>query len=439
MTLVSVPDNAAAPPAIARAAEAPRLDASGTALGVLGAISLCHLLNDMMQSLLPAVYPLLKTTLSLDYSQIGLLTLTNQITASLFQPLVGLFTDRRPQPFFLAAGMGATLVGLIALSVAGTFLAVLPALALVGLGSAVFHPESSRVARLASGGRHGLAQSLFQVGGNLGSSLGPLLAAFVILPLGQGAIAWFALVALLGMAILWRIGAWYRAAAPIPARVAAPDRAAGVAAGLAAPADVKGVPRRVAPAMAILLALILSKFLYTASLTNYYIFYLTDRFAIPTAEAQVYLFVYLASVAAGTILGGPIGDRIGRKRVIMGSVLGVLPFSLILPHVGLTATVVLTVPIGMILASAFSAILVYAQDLVPGKVGTISGLFFGLAFGIAGIGAALLGRVADARGIGFVYDLCSVLPALGALALFLPDVGRGGKAAPRVEPVPSPR
>jgi FSR family fosmidomycin resistance protein-like MFS transporter len=383
-----------------------------TAFRVLAAISFCHLLNDMVQSLLPALYPILKESFRLSFSDIGLITLTFQVTASLLQPVVGFYTDRKPIPYSLACGMGLTLAGLLLLSTAPSFAALLLAAALVGLGSAVFHPESSRVARIASGGQHGLAQSLFQVGGNAGSSLGPLLAAFIVVPRGQSSVAWFSLAALLGIAILTKIGGWYKRA--IAARGSAMRRGEN---------QPPLSPRKTAFAISILLALIFSKYFYLASLTNYYTFYLIHRFHVSIQSAQVHLFAFLGAVAAGTIIGGPVGDRIGRKAVIWGSILGVLPFSLLLPHVNLFWTGALSVVIGMILASAFSAILVYAQELLPGKVGMISGLFFGFAFGMAGIAAAILGKLADRTGIDFVYRVCAFLPAIGLLTGFLPDLG----------------
>ncbi|HKU14658.1 MAG TPA: MFS transporter [Steroidobacteraceae bacterium] len=388
--------------------------ADTTALTVLGALSFCHLLNDMMQSLLPAMYPILKSGLHLDFGQVGLVTFTYQVTASLFQPLVGLYADRRPLPYALAFGMGFTLIGLLLLSIASTFPVLLLGAAVIGLGSSVFHPESSRVARVASGGRHGFAQSVFQVGGNTGSAIGPLAAAFIVLPNGQGSVAWFALAALLGIVLLSRIGGWYSRQT---VRLAAVHKSAHHA--------VVQLPRaKVAGALAILVVLIFSKYFYMVSLSSYYTFYLIERFHVSVWNAQVHLFVFLASVAAGTLLGGHVGDRIGRKYVIWFSILGVVPFTLLLPHANLFWTGVLSVPIGLILASAFSAILVYAQDLVPGKVGMISGLFFGLAFGMGGIGAAVLGHVADARGIQFVYSVCAYLPLLGAMAAFLPRIER---------------
>jgi FSR family fosmidomycin resistance protein-like MFS transporter len=380
---------------------------------VLAAISFCHLLNDLVQSLIPALYPILKDSFRLDFGQLGLISLTFQCTASLMQPVVGLYTDRRAMPYSLPIGMTFTLGGLLLLSVASTYAMLLIAAGLVGLGSAVFHPESSRVARMASGGQHGLAQSLFQVGGNFGSSLGPLLAAFIVVPRGQSSIAWFSAVALLGILILTRVGSWYRGhlAARVKARIR-PAPAPGLSTG------------KIAGAIAILVALIFSKYFYMASLGSYYTFYLIHKFGVSVQSAQIHLFVFLGAVAAGTIIGGPVGDRIGRKHVIWGSILGVLPFTLALPYANLFWTGILVVPIGLILASAFSAILVYAQELVPGRVGLISGLFFGFAFGMGGIGAALLGQLADRTGIEHVYWLCSYLPAIGILAYFLPVVER---------------
>jgi MFS transporter, FSR family, fosmidomycin resistance protein len=393
-----------------------RSKAGATAFSILGAISFCHMLNDMMQALLPAIYPILKGGFDLSFGQIGLLTLTYQITASLLQPLIGLYTDRRPQPYSLPFGMGSTLLGLMALAFAPNYPALVAAAALLGVGSSIFHPESSRIARLASGGAHGLAQSLFQVGGNFGQSLGPLLAAFVILPHGRASLAWFALAALGGMAILAALGAWSKrnGAAPRSARKAAPERSA----------LSKG---QVVRALAVLIALIFSKYFYLASITSYYIFYLMQRFQTSTQTAQIYLFVFLAAAAAGTVIGGPVGDRFGRKRVIWGSILGVLPFTLVLPHVGLAATIALSVVIGLILSSAFSAIVVYAQELIPGRVGMVSGLFFGLAFGMAGLGAAALGKLADLTSIEFVYCVCAFLPAIGLLTAFLPEAEGGSR------------
>jgi FSR family fosmidomycin resistance protein-like MFS transporter len=385
-----------------------------TALRVLAAISLCHLLNDLVQSVIPAVYPILKNSYGLDFGQIGLITLTFQVTASILQPVIGSYTDAHPTPNSLPIGMAFTVCGTLLLAAAPSYAIVLLAVALVGMGSAVFHPESSRVARVASGGRHGLAQSFFQVGGNAGSALGPLLAAFIVLPSGQRSIAWFSIAAVIAMLILTRVSGWYRRhqLAKSTGRVTHRDAASRLPRG------------KVKVALAVLVALIFSKYVYMASLTSYYTFYLIQRFHLSVHSAQVHLFVFLGAVAAGTFMGGPIGDRIGRKYVIWCSILGVLPFTLMLPYANLFWTGVLTVIIGLVLASAFSAILVYAQELVPGRVGTISGIFFGLAFGIAGVGAALLGQVADARGIEFVYRLCAFLPAIGLLTALLPDVER---------------
>lgn len=377
---------------------------------VLSAISFSHFLNDTIQSLILAIYPLFKTEFNLNFAQIGLITLTYQCTASLLQPFVGYFTDQRPKPFSLVLGMGCTLIGLLTLSFANTFPLVLLAAALVGTGSSIFHPESSRVARLASGGRHGLAQSIFQVGGNAGSAMGPLLAAWIVFPQGQRSIVFFSLFALLAMVVLTGVGYWYRRhqrqtkkTAPVVAVQVLPGRV-------------------VLLTLSVLLALIFSKFFYLASINSYLIFYLMHQYGIGTQEAQYHLFYFLLSVAAGTLLGGPIGDRIGRKQVIWASILGVAPFTLALPYVGLAASVVLTAIIGFMLSSAFPAILVYAQELFPGKIGTVSGLFYGLAFGLAGIGAAVLGQLADSSGIVAVYKLCSFLPLIGLLAIFLPNI-----------------
>jgi MFS transporter, FSR family, fosmidomycin resistance protein len=386
---------------------------SRTVVPVLAAISFSHLLNDLIQSLIPAIYPILKSAFQLDFAQIGLITLTFQLTASLLQPLVGLYTDRRPSPFSLVVGMGFTLVGLILLSQATSYPALLLSAALVGMGSSVFHPESSRVARMASGGRHGLAQSVFQVGGNMGSALGPLLAAFIVVPRGQGSIAWFSLVALLAMVVLFNVGRWYQgrvrsaAARPAPAQVTSAHSS-----------------RRVALSIAILVALVFSKQVYIVSLSSYFTFYLIGKFQLSVQAAQVHLFVFLAAVALGTIIGGPVGDRIGRKYVIWCSILGVLPFTLALPYANLFWTGVLSVIIGLVLSSAFSAILVFAQELVPGRVGMIAGLFFGLSFGLGGLGAAALGELADATSLDLVYRVCAFLPAIGLLTYFLPDVER---------------
>ncbi|HEY2456242.1 MAG TPA: MFS transporter [Candidatus Acidoferrum sp.] len=384
----------------------------GTLFRVLSAVSFCHLLNDMVQSLLPSMYPILKTSFHLDFARIGMITLTYQITASLLQPMIGYATDRKPMPYSLAIGMFVTLAGLLLLAVAPSFGILLFASSLIGVGSAVFHPESSRVARLASGGKHGTAQAFFQVGGNTGSAIGPLLAAFIVLPRGQVGAAWFSLAALLGIILLVRVGQWYKARlAYFRSRPASHAQ------------EASPLPRRkVASAMAVLIALIFSKYFYLASFSTYYTFYLISKFNLSVRSSQIHLFIFLGAVAAGTLIGGPVGDKLGRKLVIWCSILGVLPFSLILPYANLFWTGVLSVIIGFVIASAFSAILVFAQELVPGKVGLISGLFFGFAFGMGGIGAAVLGKLADATSIIFVYKLCAYLPALGLLAGFLPNM-----------------
>ena len=382
---------------------------------VLIAISICHFLNDMMSSLLPAIYPLLKSSFNLNFAQIGLITLTYQTTASLLQPMIGFYTDKRPRPFSLPVGMGATLIGLILLAIAHTFPALLVAAALVGTGSSVFHPESSRVARMASGGQHGLAQSIFQVGGNTGLSFGPLLAAFVVLPRGQTSLAWFSLAALAGMILLTGVSTWAKNNTTSWKKFSAKH-------DIDKPPDLSTA--RITGSIAILMALLFSKFVYLASLTSYYTFYLISKFQLSVESAQIHLFVFLGAVAAGTLIGGPVGDRIGRKNVIWCSILGVLPFTLLLPYSNLFWTEILSVVIGLILASAFSVIVVYAQELVPGKVGMISGLCFGFAFGMAGLGAAVLGWLADLTSINFVYLVCSYLPAVGLLAAFLPNIER---------------
>jgi len=387
----------------------------GTTFAVILSLSFCHLLNDMIQSLVPAIYPILKASYHLDFGQVGLITLAFQCTASLLQPLVGMYTDRRPLPYSLAVGMGFTLVGLLLLSVAGAYSTILLAAALVGVGSSVFHPESSRVARMASGGRHGLAQSLFQVGGNTGSAIGPLLAAFVVVPHGQRSIVWFSAAALLAIVVLANVGGWYsrnRAMAKPRARVAATSTDGRVVLSR----------RRVLFAIVVLVALLFSKNVYTASLTSYYTFYLISKFHVPLQEAQVYLFLFLASLVVGTLVGGWVSDRIGRIPVIWFSILGSLPFALALPYASLPWTLVLTVTIALIMASAFSAILVYAQELVPGRVGMVAGLFFGFSFGLGGLGAAALGQLADVTSIGTVYRVCSFLPMLGLLTAFLPNI-----------------
>ncbi|MBU9820672.1 MFS transporter [Rahnella sp. BCC 1045] len=400
-------DNTATP-------DSPQKDAvKKTAFSILAAISVSHLLNDMIQSLILAIYPLLQNEFSLSFTQIGLITLTYQITASLLQPLIGYYTDKHPQPYSLPVGMGFTLSGLLLLAVAQSFPVVLLAAALVGTGSSVFHPESSRVARMASGGRHGLAQSLFQVGGNFGASLGPLLAALIIAPYGKGNVAWFSLAALLGIVVLLQISKWYRQQ-HLMAKKRGPVKN-----------TVTLLPRKtVAMSLGILLVLVFSKYFYLTSLSSYYTFYLIHKFGVSVQNAQIHLFVFLFAVAAGTIIGGPVGDKIGRKYVIWASILGVAPFTLLLPHANLMWTSVLSVIIGVILASAFSAILVFAQELMPGKVGMVSGLFFGLAFGMGGLGAAVLGYVADRTSIELVYQICAFLPLLGILTAFLPNIER---------------
>lgn len=381
---------------------------TATVFTVIAAISFSHFLNDLMQSLLPAIYPMLAEDFGLTFGQIGLLTLTFQFTASLLQPLVGIYSDRHPLPYSMALGMGSTLVGLILLALSGQFPLLVLAAALVGLGSAVFHPEASRVARMAAGLRPGLAQSVFQVGGNFGSALGPLLAAYIVLPFGQGSIAWFSLVAVLAMLVLFRVGTWYKGHL---ARLLSRGRAV-----------YTGASRlRIWFAVGILVVLTFSKAAYGASLGSFYTFFLLERFGVTIRESQLLLFVYMAAVAIGTVIGGPLGDRFGRKLVLWGSVLGALPFTLALPWVSLPWTIVLTTIIGIVMASAFPAIVVYAQELLPGGVGMVSGLLYGLAFGVAGIAAALLGSLGDSRGIEFVFQLCAWLPILGLLVVFLPD------------------
>ncbi|MDR3685155.1 MAG: MFS transporter, partial [Geothrix sp.] len=403
----------------------PADQAHGTAFKVLGAISFSHLLNDMIQSLILAIYPVLKGGFHLTFGQIGLITLVYQITASLLQPMVGFYTDRRPQPYSLPFGMGFTLAGLLLLSVAVNFGMLLVAAALVGTGSAIFHPESSRVARMASGGRHGLAQSLFQVGGNLGSSSGPLLAAAIIVPYGQGSIAWFSLVALLAILVLVQISKWY-------AVHRLGQRGKSTHVGVAQPLS-RG---RTGFAIGILLLLIFSKYFYLASIGSYFTFYLMSRFHLSVQHAQAHLFLFLFAAAIGTLIGGPIGDRVGRKYVIWASILGVAPFTLALPHANLFWTRVLVVIIGVVLASAFSAILVFAQELIPGKIGAVSGLFFGFAFGMGGIGAAALGRLADLTSIEYVYRVCAFLPLIGLVAVFLPNLKQSGAGPGSIERTP---
>jgi FSR family fosmidomycin resistance protein-like MFS transporter len=397
-----------------------RETAEKAVMPVLLAISLCHLLNDTIQSLIPAIYPLVKESFHLTFTQIGLITFTFQCTASLLQPCVGLYTDRHPKPYSLTVGMIITLIGLVLLAYSNSFSFLLASVGLLGIGSAIFHPESSRVARLASGGRHGFAQSLFQVGGNTGSSIGPLLAALIITRNGQTSIVWFTILALLAAAILFKICGWYQnhlfelKNKPRPAASTRPP-----------------LPRRtIIISLAILVALVFSKFIYLVSLSSYYTFYLMSKFHVSVAASQMYLFVFLFAVAAGTFMGGPLGDHFGRKYIIWLSILGVAPFTLLLPHVNLFWTAVLSVFIGIILASAFSVIVVYAQELLPGNVGMVSGLFFGLAFGVAGIGSAVLGKLADHTSIIFVFKVCAYLPLIGFLTAFLPHMdGKRAKLA----------
>jgi FSR family fosmidomycin resistance protein-like MFS transporter len=396
------------------AAESPAIvRVTQTRFNLLGALSFSHFLNDMMQSLIVSIYPLLKGEFHLSFVQIGTITLTYQASASLLQPLIGVYTDKHPKPYSLSVGMCFTLIGMITLAFAPNYVSVLAAAALIGAGSAIFHPESSRIARLASGGRHGLAQSIFQVGGNAGSAMGPLLAAWIILPQGQTSLAWFAIAAVIAIAVLARVGAWYR-------RQHIDRPKAHPAAG---PSPVSAA--RVRWSIAVLVLLIFSKYFYVASITSYFSFYLIERFHVSVRSAQVHLFVFLLAMALGTLFGGPLGDRIGRKRVIWVSILGIAPFTLMLPYVDLMWVGILTFIIGLILSSAFSAIVVFAQELMPGNVGAVSGLFFGFAFGIGGIGAAVLGGLADTHGIEFVYRICAYLPLLGMVAAFLPNIERG--------------
>ncbi|WP_175634583.1 MFS transporter [Pedobacter ghigonis] len=382
-----------------------------TVFPILFALSFSHLLNDTIQSLIPAIYPIIKTSYHLSFSQIGLITLTFQLAASLLQPFVGLYTDKKPQPYSLATGMGFTLIGLASLSQSTHFYTILLSVCFIGIGSSIFHPEASRMAHAASGGKRGLAQSVFQLGGNAGSSLGPLLAAWIIVPYGQFSVIWFSVIALLAIIILTYVGNWYK----------------GFMLSRSKKVNIQTVVNqfsrtKVIFSVCILLLLIFSKYFYMASLTNYFTFYLIDKFHVSVQTSQIYLFVFLFSVAAGTLLGGPIGDKIGRKYVIWASILGTAPFALLLPHASLFWVGVLIVPIGMILASAFSAILVYAQELIPGKVGLVAGLFFGFAFGMGGIGSALLGKLADSTSIEYVFNVCAFLPLIGLLTGFLPNI-----------------
>ncbi|HEY9760263.1 MAG TPA: MFS transporter [Oculatellaceae cyanobacterium] len=395
------------------AAKAVTEQAAPTVMSILLALSLCHLLNDMLQSLLPAIYPILKQSFNLSFEQIGMITLTNQVTASLLQPVVGSYTDKHPKPYSLAIGMCVSCGGLLWLSHASHYFELLSAAAMIGIGSSIFHPESSRMARTASGGQHGFAQSLFQVGGNAGTAIGPLLAAYIILPHGQSSIAIFCIAAFIGIAVLTGVGRWY-------ARHISENKRK------AKTAKTSDLPRnKVIAAIVVLCVLVFSKYFYMSSIINFYTFYLIKHFGVSVQSAQVHLFIFLAAIAVGTFAGGPIGDRIGRKYVIWASILGVLPFTLLLPYVNLFWTGVLSATIGVILASAFSAILVYAQELIPGRVGTIAGLFFGLAFGLAGVAAATLGKFADIAGIETVYRVCAFLPALGMLTIFLPNLHKG--------------
>ncbi len=403
--------NPAASLATITAAPANGMTAQAAAIPILISLSFCHLLNDLIQSLIPALYPLFKQEFNLDFAQIGIITLAFQMTASLLQPTVGFYTDKRPQPYSLALGMCATLIGLLLLSVAHNYLAILFAAALVGTGSAIFHPEASRVARMASGGRYGTAQAFFQVGGNLGQAVGPLLAAFIVLPRGQGAIAWVSLAALVAMGLLTRIGQWYRAR----------SRPAHTASRVAAQThDLSQA--RVLFLVSVLMLLLFSKNVYSSSLTSFFTFYLIERFNLPVQAAQVQLFIFMASIAVGTLLGGALTDRIGRRPMIWISILGALPFTLALPYADLFWTGVLTIIIGLLMASAFPAILVFAHELIPGRVGLVSGMFFGFSFGLGGLGAAAMGYIADSHGIAFIYQLCSYLPVLGLVAGFLPNL-----------------
>jgi len=382
------------------------------AVGVLGAVSLSHFLNDLLQSVVPSIYPILKQNYGLDFSQIGMITFAFMVTSSLLQPLVGIYTDRHPKPFSLAIGMGFTLVGMVLLGVAHHYWVILLAAALVGMGSAIFHPESARIARAASGGRFGFAQSIFQVGGNFGQATGPMLAALIVVPFGQASVTWFALVAAVAIGVLWRLGVWYKPRIK-PHKVMQAERGS---VGLSS--------NRVAFALTILIMLLFSKAFYLAGINSYYTFFLIHKFGVSTQTAQVYLFVFLAASAFGVMLGGPLGDRFGRKYVIWFSIVGALPFTIALPYAGLYTSLALSVLIGFVISSAMPAIIVYAQELMPHRFGMISGLFFGLVFGVGGIGAAVLGYVADAKGIDFVYQVCSYLPAIGLLAIFLPRLNK---------------
>jgi len=389
-----------------------------TVYSILFTISFTHLLNDMMQSVIPAVYPMLKQSFHFSFTQIGIITFTFQLTASLLQPFVGFYTDRKPKPYSLAAGMGFTLLGIIMLSTASSFFMILVAVSLIGMGSSVFHPESSRVAYLASGGKKGLAQSIFQLGGNAGSAIGPLLAALIVIPYGQFYIIWFALFAILAILVLIQIGKWYQGHLYL-------KQANPIAAPVESGPNISR--KRVIISLSILLVLIFSKYFYMASMTSYFTFYLIDKFHVSVQQSQLYLFAFLAAVAAGTVIGGPLGDRFGRKYIIWISILGAAPFTLLLPYVNLMWTVVLAVLIGVIISSAFSAILVYATDLVPGKVGMIAGLFFGFAFGMGGVGSAVLGWLADQTSIEYIFKICAFLPLIGIITGFLPNIEHKSK------------
>jgi len=410
---VIVTEEALAAPVVAPElpqAAAAKAASGGPAYAVIGGLSLSHFLNDTMQSLIPSVYPILKASYALDFAQIGLITLAFQFTTSLLQPVVGIVTDRKPQPYSLALGMCFTFAGLLMLSVANQFAFILLAAATVGFGSAVFHPESSRIARLASGGRYGFAQSVFQVGGNLGTAIGPLLAAAIIVPFGQPSIAWFSLIAFVAIVVLWNIGRWYK-----PRIISRKQAIASLPANMPA-------SNRIIIGLVVLALLSFSKALYTVSLSSYYTFFLMHKFGVSTRSAQIYLFVFLASNAAGVFFGGPLGDRIGRRYVIWFSILGALPFALAMPYLGLTGGLMAVAAAGFILSSATAAIIVFAQELMPHRIGMISGIFFGFSFGVGGLGAAALGRVADAHGIEFVFTVCSFLPAMGLIGFLLPNV-----------------
>lgn len=383
-----------------------------TVYSILFTISLAHFINDMLQSVIPSIYPLIKQRFSLNFTQIGLITFTYQITASILQPFVGLYTDKKPKPYSLAIGMGFTLSGLLLASFAGNFYIMLMAVSLIGIGSSIFHPESSRVAHLASGGKKGLAQSIFQLGGNAGSAIGPLLAALIVIPYGQANVIWFCLIAFAGILVLLRIAKWYAERLSFNAKNKNAKETV----------QLNISKRRVIFSLGILLVLIFSKYFYLASITSYYIFFLINKFHLSIQQSQIYLFMFLGSVAAGTLFGGPLGDRFGRKYIIWISILGVAPFTMLLPYVSLFWTGVLSVFIGLILSSAFSAILVYATELVPGKVGLIAGLFFGLAFGMGGLGSAVLGKVADMTSINYVFKICAYLPLIGIFTGLLPNI-----------------